>query len=180
MTVIDISPVLRNAMAVWPGDAPFVCTGSAISTTLHAGAHVDAPNHVLADGGDIRSWPLDHFVGRCDVIHVDAERIEPRHVADKTITAPRVLFRTNRALAYLSIELMDVLLDVVLVGIDTASVDHPQSLDVHRLLASRRIANLEGVVLDNVAEGAYELIALPLRIEDGDASPVRAVLRTLE
>jgi len=178
--IIDISPILHNAMAVWPGDEPFVCSGSSISTTLHAGAHVDAPNHMLPDGGDITSWPLEIFVGRCNVIQIDADCIEPRHLVAKTIDAPRVLFRTNRERAWLSPELIDALQGIVLVGIDTASVDHPQTLDVHQLLASKKIASLEGIVLDGVAEGAYELIALPLRIRGGDASPVRAVLRTLD
>jgi len=176
--IVDISPLLHNAMAVWPGDEPFVCRGNSITTTLHAGAHVDAPGHTLANAGDITTWPLDVFVGECSVIHVDAERIESVHVAGKTL-APRVLFRTNRALAYLSLELIDALENVVLVGIDTASVDHPDALDVHRALAAKRIASLEGIVLDGVNEGTYELIALPLKLKDGDASPVRAVLRTL-
>ena len=175
--IIDISPTLHNAMSVWPGDEPFVCRGNAISTTLHAGAHVDAPVHTIEGAADITTWPLDVFVGECSVIRVDAERIEPRHIEEKKLAA-RVLFRTNRALAYLSLELIERL-NVVLVGIDTASVDHPDSLDVHRALARKRIASLEGIVLDGVDEGTYELIALPLKLDGGDASPVRAVLRVL-
>ena len=42
------------------------------------------------------------------------------------------------------------------------------------------MAILEGVVLNDVPEGLYELIALPLKLTGFDASPVRAVLRTLE
>ena len=41
------------------------------------------------------------------------------------------------------------------------------------------MAILEGIVLDDVAEGDYELIALPLRLKGLDASPVRAILRAL-
>ena len=41
------------------------------------------------------------------------------------------------------------------------------------------MAILEGLVLAGIEEGEYELIALPLRIKGADASPVRAVLRTL-
>jgi arylformamidase len=41
------------------------------------------------------------------------------------------------------------------------------------------MAILEGLVLEGVEEGHYELIALPLRLEGFDASPVRAVLRRL-
>ena len=55
----------------------------------------------------------------------------------------------------------------------------PEALEAHHALARHAMANLEGLVLDGVDEGEYELIALPLRIRGGDASPVRAVLRTL-
>src|SRR5438105_6959414 len=87
--IIDISPPLDADIGLWPGDP---------RNTLHVGAHVDAPNHTLAGAGDITSWPLEIFVGRCNVIHVDidrGERITPRHIEGKSIDAPRVLFRTN-------------------------------------------------------------------------------------
>jgi arylformamidase len=179
--IIDISPLLDANIGLWPGDP---------RNTLHIGVHVDAPHGI---GDDITSWPLDTFVGRCNVIHVDVdrgERITSRHIEGKTIDAPRVLFRTNtfpdwrnwnHDFASLSIELLDALPGVVLVGIDTPSVDpfDSKALEVHHALAAKRIASLEGVVLGGVGEGSYELIALPLRLKDGDASPVRAVLRTL-
>jgi len=183
--IIDISPPLDADIGLWPGDP---------RNTLHVGVHVDAPNHTLASGGDITSWPLEIFVGRCNVVHVDidrGDRITPRHIEGKSIDAPRVLFRTstfpdwhnwNDDFASLSLDLIAALKGVVLIGIDTPSVDafHSNDLEVHRALAAQRIASIEGVVLSDVGEGAYELIALPLRIRDGDASPVRAVLRTLE
>jgi arylformamidase len=120
------------------------------------------------------------------------ERILPSHLDGKRIAAPRVLFRTgtfpdpshwNDDFASLSLELVDALHDrgVILIGIDTPSVDPFDSkpLEAHHALAQHAMANLEGLVLDGVGEGEYELIALPLRIVGGDASPVRAVLRML-
>ena len=70
---------------------------------------------------------------------------------------------------------------VVTIGIDTPSVDpfDDKVLEAHQALARHDMANLEGLVLDAVAEGRYELIALPLRLAGADGSPVRAVLRTL-
>ena len=70
---------------------------------------------------------------------------------------------------------------VRLVVIDVPSVDPADSKDLpaHAACFRRGMAIIEGVVLDGVPEGRYELIALPLRIEGGDASPVRAVLRPL-
>ena len=67
---------------------------------------------------------------------------------------------------------------VVLVGIDTPSIDLSQDklLESHQAVARNDMAILEGIVLDGVAPGNYTLIALPLKIEGADASPVRAVL----
>jgi arylformamidase len=205
--LIDISPVVDASIGVWPGDTPFArnvnvdmgaganLTLSDIRTTLHVGAHSDAPSHYLASGEDIASRSLEYFVGRCNVLRVAVgrgERIVPRHIEGKTIDAPRVLFCTgtfpdpyawNDDFASLSPELIDELhgRGVILVGIDTPSVDPFASklLETHQALAGYDMSNLEGLVLDHVVEGAYELLALPLKIRGGDASPVRAVLRTL-
>ena len=66
-------------------------------------------------------------------------------------------------------------------GIDAQSVDPADSktLDSHRQLLVHGMRVLENLVLDDVAAGDYELIALPLRLAGVDASPVRAVLRSL-
>jgi arylformamidase len=207
VALIDISPPIDATIAVWPGDTPFTQTFNAemsaganltlsdIRTTLHVGAHTDAASHYVAGGEDIASRSLDDYVGLCNVVHVEAgrgERITPRHIEGKRIDAPRVLFRTgtfpdprnwNDDFAALSPELVDSLhaLGVILIGIDTPSVDpfDSKALEAHHALARNNMANLEGLVLNGVDEGTYELIALPLRIAGGDASPVRAVLRTL-
>jgi arylformamidase len=209
MTLIDISPVIEAAINVWPGDTPFVRTINAdmndganltlsdIRTSLHVGAHADAPSHYVANGAGIASRPLDFYLGLCVVIHVDVasgERITPDHIADKieAVRASRVLFRTgtfpdhrhwNNDFASLSPELVDDLYHhgVRLIGIDTPSVDpfDSKALEAHQAFARNDMAMLEGLVLDGVDEGEYELIALPLRIQGADASPVRAVLRTL-
>jgi arylformamidase len=64
------------------------------------------------------------------------------------------------------------------VGIDTPSIDlcHDKVLHTHLAVARHDLAVLEGLVLDHVPEGRYTLIALPLRLEGADASPVRAAL----
>ena len=70
---------------------------------------------------------------------------------------------------------------IVLVGVDTPSLDPEQSktMDAHKAVRRRGLAILEGLVLDGVPAGVYELIALPLRLDGVDASPVRAILREL-
>jgi arylformamidase len=209
MMLIDISPVIDATIDVWPGDTRLVrtinsdmhdganLTLSDIRTTLHVGAHADAPSHYLADGRDIAACCLDYYLGQCVVVHINVargQRITPDHLADKIedIHASRVLFRTNtfpdprnwnNDFASLSPEVVDDLYHhgVRLIGIDTPSVDpfESKALEAHHAFARNNMAVLEGLVLDGVEEGEYELIALPLRIKGGDASPVRAVLRTL-
>jgi arylformamidase len=208
MALYDISPPIDASIHVWPGDTPFVhtvnldmhaganLTLSDIRTTVHVGAHADAPSHYVADGESIAERRLDLYLGRCAVLSVDVargHRILPRHLGGRSIDAPRVLFRTgtfadprawNEDFASLSPELVDALhaRGVVLVGIDTPSVDpfHSKALEAHNAFARHDMAILEGLVLDGVADGTYELIALPLRLRNADASPVRAVLRTLD
>ena len=204
--LIDISPVVDDSIHVWPGDTPFVhrvntdmhaganLTLSEIRTTVHVGAHADAPRHYVTDGIDIATRRLDYYVGRCVVLHIRVrrgERITPEHLEGKVLSAPRVLLRTgtfpdprnwNNDFASLSPALIDDFYQhgVMLIGIDTPSVDpfDSKALEAHQAFARNDMAMLEGLVLDHVEEGEYELIAPPLRLRGADASPVRAVLRT--
>jgi len=204
--LIDISPVVDESIHVWPGDTPFVQTVNAdmraganltlsdIRTSVHVGAHADAPSHYVTDGIDIASRRLEYYIGRCVVLHIRVrrgERITPDHLNGKVVSAPRVLLRTgtfpdprnwNNDFASLSPALVDDFYQhgVMLIGIDTPSVDpfDSKALEAHQAFARNDMAMLEGLVLDHVEEGEYELIAPPLRLRGADASPVRAVLRT--
>ena len=70
---------------------------------------------------------------------------------------------------------------VRLVGIDTPSLDPEASMEMlaHKAVMQAGMAIIESVVLDEVVEGDYELIALPLKMAGSDASPVRAILRAI-
>ena len=178
----DISPPVGAQSPVFPGDTPYqqqwsatIAPGcpvnvSAITLSPHVGAHADAPLHYDATGAAIGAVALEPFLGPCRVIHAIGcgPLIEWRHLAHAlTDLPPRVLVRT-----YASVQL---------VGIDTASIDPADSktLDSHQVIRRRGLRVLENLVLDEVPEGDYELIALPLRLVSADASPVRAVLRAL-
>ncbi|HLJ73144.1 MAG TPA: cyclase family protein [Thermoanaerobaculia bacterium] len=204
--LIDISPVVDGSIGVWPGDTPFVHTVSLdmksganlslsdIRTTVHVGAHADAPSHYAPNGCDIASRRLDYYIGRCVVLHIRVkrgDRITPDHLNGKVVSAPRVLLRTgtfpdhrnwNNDFASLSPALVEDFYQhgVMLIGIDTPSVDpfESKALEAHQVFARNDMAILEGLALDQVEEGEYELIAPPLRIAGADASPVRAILRT--
>lgn len=203
----DLSPTIRPEIPVWPGDTPFqtrltwsIADGasvnlSAITTTPHLGSHADAPFHTEARGEGIADLPLDRYLGPCQVVKVPPmPLIEPRHVDGIDLANPgRILFKTESVrdrrafperFTALSPELAALLAGkgALLVGMDTPSVDpfDSKTLDAHHALFRGGVLILEGLVLDGVPEGTYELIALPLKMAGLDASPVRAVLRTLE
>ena len=203
----DISPAIHPAAPVFPGDTPYsqewvasIGPGcpvnvSAIHLSPHVGAHADAPLHYDAQGAAIGAVDLDAFLGPCRVIHAIGcgPLIEWHHIAhaiDADLPG-RVLVRTyekaptdwDADLAAYAPETVQKLADlgVRLIGIDTASIDPAtsKSLDSHMVIRQRGLRVLENLVLDEVGEGDYELIALPLKLIEADASPVRAVLRSL-
>jgi arylformamidase len=206
MRLHDISPLISSRLAVWPGDTPASrevlldlgrgdnLTLSTLHGTVHLGAHADAPSHYGAGASGIDERSLVPYLGRCRVIEVQVARGQ-RIAADAVSSAPdahRVLLKTgtypdpehfNEDFAALSVELVERLHGegVVLVGIDTPSVDLFSSKDLpaHQAFPRCDMAILEGLVLRDVSPGDYELIALPLRLRGFDASPVRAVLREL-
>jgi arylformamidase len=164
---------------------------SSVESTLHLGAHADAPSHYHKDGVSIDQCPLETYFGPCQVIDVSniQGELTPEKLGAVDILAPRVLFKTNSVIntdvwqddfGYLAPELIDWLAtkQIKLIGIDTPSMDHSQSksLECHQAFFRNQISILEGLVLQNVSPGVYVLIALPLKIQGAEASPVRAVL----
>jgi arylformamidase len=202
--LIDISPLITEEIAVWPGDVPYRRQSglsiehgdnldlSFIRTTVHLGAHADAPSHYVEGGAGIAERALEFYYGACQVMKVAAApgaRLLPDDLGP--IRAPRLLLATgslpdprnfSEDFNSLSPELVDHAHEagVVLLGIDTPSVDphDDETLASHHALARHDMANLEGLVLDAVEPGLYTLIALPLKLDGADASPVRAALLT--
>ncbi len=172
---------------------------STLSLSPHTGAHADAPLHYDDAGMAIGLLELTPYLGPCRVIHAIAcgPLIHWAHIAHAcpphaSALPARVLVRTyaraphdrwDPHLAAYAPETIELLADlgVCLVGIDTASIDPADSktLDSHQVIRRRGLRVLENLVLDDVPEGDYELIALPLKLTTADASPVRAVLREL-
>ncbi|MGF6412307.1 arylformamidase [Paraburkholderia sp. MM5482-R1] len=203
----DITPAVDTATPVWPGDTPVgiervwrMEAGSPVNVARltispHTGAHTDAPLHYDADGAAIGNVPLDAYLGLCRVIDCIGALpvVTPQHLAGSLDDLPpRVLLRTYRkaptrewdsAFCAVAPETVDLLAarGVTLLGIDTPSLDPQESktMDAHHRIRAHRMAILEGIVLDAVEPGDYELIALPLKLTTLDASPVRAVLRAL-
>jgi len=201
---IDITQPLSNDIAHWPGDEPFsyettvtkAQSGSVnigkITTSTHIGTHVDAPFHFLNDGKRILEMDIERYIGICKVVDVSEYPAINEHALRTVLTDPirRLLIKTSLpnnpkrfptdvppitpdGAAYMAS------LGIKLVGVDVPSVDPVDSKELsgHHALHQHDIYILENVMLDHVAVGDYELIALPLALAESDGSPVRAVIR---
>ncbi|KZY57550.1 kynurenine formamidase [Erythrobacter sp. HI0063] len=201
----DISQTLRPDLPVWPGDTAFSLErtwkmedGSPVNVarmtlSTHSGTHADAPLHYAADGLDAGDMDLSPYLGECLVI--DARGVSNEiDIGDlpHIDSADRVLFRTWDAFPHdqwrsdwlpIAPETVEwlALQGVRLIGTDAPSVDPQDSktMAAHLAVLDHDLRILEGLVLDDVPEGRYELIALPLKVAGGDAGLCRAILRGL-
>ena len=202
----DISQPLRPSLPVWPGDTAFssrprwmIGEGSPVNVasfeaSTHAGTHADAPLHYDPSGVGAGEVGLDAYIGPCRVIDARGcgATLTRTFVESLPSMPPRVLFRTYDRFPHdawredftaVAADAIALLAErgVRLIGVDAPSLD-PQdskSMDAHSAVQAADMRILEGLVLDEVPPGDYELIALPLRLAGLDSSPVRAVLREL-
>lgn len=203
----DITQALHAGTPMWPGDTAFAADQtwaygpgcpvnvSRFTASTHAGTHADAPMHYDPDGAPIDAVGLDVYVGRARVIDLRGCGlvVRPEMVEPSLEGAPsRILIRTYDlfphngwvdAFTSVAAETINLLASrgVTLIGIDSPSLDPQESktMDAHLAVRAAGMAILEGLVLDDVPAGDYELIALPLKLAGLDAAPVRAILRDL-
>lgn len=201
---IDISQTLSNTIAHWPGDEPFSFhigitkeqTGSVnignISTSSHTGTHVDAPFHFDEKGQTIEELDVNIYIGKAKIIDVtEEERVTVEALERYDLTGvTRLLMKTRKEIHeeqfpenYMVVEeAVGAYLrtcGVQLLGTESPSVDAVNSKELlaHHALHENGIYILENIVLTDVEPGMYDLIALPLKIQGADGSPVRAVIR---
>jgi arylformamidase len=201
----DVSQPLSPSIVVYPGDPPLklserllISRGDPVNLSIlemstHTGTHVDAPRHFLDDGATVDELPLDHFLGRAEVL--DLTGVDAIGAADLARHAiepgDRILLKTRSSVfveepqfrtdfPYLTPDGARHLADIGIqtLGIDSPSFDAFNSDDyaAHRTLLGRGIVLIEGLGLSRVAPGEYEMIALPINIRGGNGSPVRVVL----
>ncbi|SFC89004.1 Kynurenine formamidase [Bacillus sp. OV322] len=202
----DISQKLDERVAVWPGDTAFSYqrnwtkeeSGSVnvgqLTMSIHTGTHIDAPFHFDDKGKKTGELDIELYIGKARVIHLPGRNsISARDVSQFNIEGvKRLLIYTGSwkdrsvfpdSIPPIEPDLAVWLADkgVRLLGLDLPSVDPIESkeLPAHHALSKNGIHILEGLVLDKVSPGDYELAALPLYLADADGSPVRAVLREL-
>jgi len=204
--IYDISRPIALDTAVWPGDTPYTIDhlvkkfdGNAINLTQitfspHTATHADAPFHFDDQGIHPNQLPLESYIGRVQVVSVARRSggITPQDITTDLIApVERVLFHTwvsdepstvfPTDFPYPSLDLIDWLAKqgCVLLGMDSPSVDdfNSKTLEGHHRLWGHGMVHLESLLLRDVPDGLYELIALPLKFDGICGSPVRAILR---
>jgi arylformamidase len=202
---IDISMTLTNDIGIWPGDTPFTFQLSftkeqtksvnigEFSTSVHTGTHLDAPFHYENTGKKVHELDVSLFIGPATVVDVRGHTMIGRKELEKFNLdgVTRLLLRSFDRKDQQFPDSFPVLREDVgpflkekgihLIGTDCPSIDpvDSKSVSAHHSLHQNGVYILENLVLKDVTPGKYELIALPLSIYGGDASPVRAVIRKL-
>jgi arylformamidase len=203
---IDISQVLNDKIPVWPGDTPFQYkiswgmeeSGSVnvgqVTMSTHTGTHIDAPYHFDNDGKKVIELDFNLYIGPALIVHLQQPTsIGLRELQDVPLQGvKRLLIKSGawqdktvfpKSIPHIEPELAAYLAEqgVQLLGLDLPSVDSLDSkeLSAHHELNRHGIHILEGLVLDKIEPGEYELAALPLPLEQADGSPVRAVIRKI-
>jgi arylformamidase len=204
MKLIDISMNLNNQTPAWPGDEPFHYqltmsieeTGSVnigqFRGSNHTGTHIDAPFHYDKEGLKVADLPPERFFGDVLVLNMENKKTITKEdlLPFQFNSVSKVVFRTMswkdrtrfpESYTVIGEDVASFLREqnIDLIGVDTPSVDPETSKDLpaHHSLYEQDLLILEGLQLDHVAPGTYELMAFPLKMDEADGSPVRAVLK---
>jgi arylformamidase len=172
-------------------------TLSVLSLGAHSGTHIDAPMHFVAGGAPIDQVPLAPLIGPARVIDI-AEEVQAIDASElgrhPWRGAERVIFRTrssrrgwmtsptfHRDFAYIAPDAAQLMADagVQLVGIDYISAEQfgAPAPRTHRILLGKGIPIVEGLALEAVGAGDYDLIVLPMKVRGHEGAPARAVMR---
>jgi arylformamidase len=199
--LIDITRLLSEETPFWPGDEQFnrrlitVADGfvtSGLNMSSHSGTHIDAPAHLAHCDTTVDNIPLTNLILPATVVDCSCKKVIGEDVLSglslrgKALllkTASSVPNQTEDFMNYPSVTVSAAeaarKMGVVLLGIDSVSVDPPESSKAHRIFLEASIPIVENLWLSEIDPGEYLLICLPLRIESGDGSPVRALLQPI-
>ncbi|MHA1166980.1 MAG: cyclase family protein [Candidatus Hodarchaeales archaeon] len=206
MKIRDISLALYPGMAVYKGDISpeferivAVAGKQRFTTTMvklltHTGTHIDAPSHLDVNGVNIDEVDLKRLVGQAVVVDVTDKDISDVNTfnQEEIILDGKILLVKTGESKYLKegivrndyrafngeVAAFVASSGIVAIGIDTLSIDGPDSVSfgAHDVFLGGNIPVIEGLDLENVNEGEYFFICLPLRLKGLDGSPARAII----
>ncbi len=196
--LIDITRPLDSNTPAWPGDVRFSKETKAIGAfrtskltmSSHCGTHIDPPAHLARYRTFVDDIPLNRLILPAVVVDCGKKRIIQKDlIEDLSLEGKALILKTSSGspgeksdsmeYAYLSVKAVElaVSMGIMTIGIDTFSVDPPDSTPVHEILLGASIPILENLQLNDVLPGNYLLICFPLKIVNGDGAPVRAFLQ---
>lgn len=209
MKLYDVSLPLYPGMINWPGDPEFgsqavhqIAAGANANVSRlvmgsHSGTHIDAPRHFIEGAPGVDAIDLEILVGRVRVYDLPVADVLDSVLLDGLDLKGqrRVLFKTRNSARLHRGEITDdypwltpeaaaclVKQGAALVGIDSLSIEQPHAPGhpVHQTLLAAGVVIIEGLDLFDVLEGDYDLMALPLRVQDADGAPARVLLKQLK
>jgi len=180
-----------------------------VVTSTHTGTHIDLPYHFLKDGDNLDQYPINEFIGKGFLLDFsfknslegitkqDLEEKEKRFGIHK---GDIVILRTDwsdnfgtedffNLAPYIDSSAATLLADKQLkaVGVDTASVEDPRSINpeivspIHKIMLGSGMYIIESLTdLKKIREGSIEVIAFPLKIKEADGSPARVAIRPID
>ena len=192
MPGVDVSVAKRLEVEGW--------NATTLSLYSHCGTHMDAPKHFLPGGAPLHEQDLSVCVGPAHVVNLAPASPKQLLVVDDFASSEefivpgcRLLLRTDwhkrygtepyrHELPRVSLELAEWFVEkqVGMIGVEppsVADVNNMQELtDVHQTLFKGNVLIVEGLAnLDQLSQSVVEFVALPMKIIDGDGSPVRAI-----
>jgi arylformamidase len=207
MKLIDISLTLSPDLPTWPGDPRIelrriseISEGSDANVThlslaVHAGTHVDAPDHFLGNGKGVDQIPLGLLIGPARVIELpEGDTITADMLREANLPAgtTRVLCKTRNSRYWAegvnTFQEDFMALDegaagylveqgVKVIGVDYLSVaPFHAPVPTHRILLEAEMLVIEGLNVSGVDPGEYTLYCLPLKIAGADGAPARVLL----
>ena len=203
---IDISVTIDPAtLPSWPGSPAVRLTPihslsegeewneTELGFSVHTGTHIDAPAHFVSGGGTVDEIAPDRLCGRCLVADLTGHAVVTEAALEAAAIPPdteRLLLKTDNSRRWgpefdPGFTGLDegaarwvVARGIGLIGIDYLSIQaYTAPYEVHRHLLGEGVIVLEGLCLDGIEPGIFELVCLPLKLAGAEGAPARAVVR---
>lgn len=191
MVYIDVSKSVFSGMKKYPSD-PLVrvkcfkslqkgdsCNLSEITMGTHSGTHIDSPRHTRDGVYGVDRIAIENLICRVAILNMGDSLGEQMHAINSK-KCRGILFKKNKKIRYLEKKEAKILVQnrIKLVGTEEQSVEEPGDKlhPVHKLLLNKGVVIVENLDLKKVKLGCYSFFCLPLKIRNGDGSPVRAIL----